>query len=88
MMVLGAQAVEKIGFVAAFCTTVAFVPQLVASAEAAISAGYIAGNLSAVLGWCISLVDLRHLQRIEAGDCIQCGDTRFVAEYFVFEDAV
>jgi MtN3 and saliva related transmembrane protein len=29
MMVLSTQAVENIGFMAAFCTTIAFVPQLV-----------------------------------------------------------
>jgi MtN3 and saliva related transmembrane protein len=29
MVKLGARAVEQVGFVAAFCTTVAFVPQLV-----------------------------------------------------------
>ncbi len=87
-MTMTAQTIDNIGFAAAFCTTVAFVPQLLRVRQASIGSRHLAGNLSAVFGRRISLAALRHLQRIETGNCIERSNVRFIAEHPVPEDAL
>lgn len=85
---LDARVVELIGFVAAFCTTAAFVPQLLRVFEAEVGEGDLAGNVSLVLSGGSVVVHLWDLHGLKAGDRIKRCHTGIVGKYSGAEAAL